>query len=258
MRVTVLGCGASSGTPSLDFGWGSCDPANSRNRRLRPSILVESGETRLLVDTSPDLRQQLLTVGVNRLDAVLYTHSHADHLHGIDDLRAINRAMGKALDIYGDPETIQEVRKRFGYVVEPLSPDSKFIYKPVLVPNIIRCGEAFKVGDIAIDVFGQDHGFGDTLGFRFGPIAYSTDVMELADSAFEILKGVSVWIIGTLSETPHPTHAHVGMALDWAKRAGAGRVILTHLGCQLDYENLRTKLPEGAEPAYDGMVIEAV
>jgi phosphoribosyl 1,2-cyclic phosphate phosphodiesterase len=257
MRVTILGCGASSGTPAVDVGWGSCDPQNPRNRRLRPSILVEAGDTRLLVDTSPDLREQLLAAQVKHLNGVLYTHGHADHLHGIDDLRTLNRVMGKAIEIYADAATIQEVRQRFAYVLEPLSPDSKFFYKPVLVPNIIRTGTSFRIGDVAIDVFGQDHGFGDTLGFRFGPIAYSTDLTELPDSAFEILKGVSTWIIGTLTETPHPTHAHVGKALDWAKRAGAGRVVLTHLGCQLDYENLRAKLPKDAEPAYDGMVIEA-
>lgn len=256
MRLIILGSGSSSGTPALDLGWGDCDPNNPRNRRLRPAVLVEHAGTRLLVDTPPDLREQLLTAGVNRLDAVLFTHGHADHLHGIDDLRGINRTMGRALDAYGDARTLDETRRRFGYVFEPLPSIETGYYKPVLIPHEISPGDAFRVGEVDITVFGQDHGYGDTLGFRFGPIAYSTDLTTLPEEAFHSLAGVHTWIIGTLGETPHPTHAHVDKALGWIARIKPTRAVLTHLGVNVDYETLRAKLPPGVEPAYDGMVLE--
>jgi len=256
MRVTILGCGASSGTPAVDRGWGKCDPDNPRNRRLRPSILVEDATTRILVDTTPDLRQQLLGVGVNRLDAVVYTHAHADHLHGIDDLRAINRTIEAPLDIHANAETLDVIGQRFGYVFEPLAEDAKYYYKPTLIAHRVDDGDTFEVGRIAITAFEQDHGYGMSLGFRFGPIAYATDMVELPDSAFTILEGVEVWIAGVLGERPHPTHAHLDKVLDWAGRIKAKRTILTHMDVVLDYAELGRKLPAGVEVAYDGMVIE--
>lgn len=256
MRVTILGCGGSSGTPSVDFGWGRCDPDNPRNRRSRPSILVEAGATRVLVDTSPDLREQLLRVGARRLDAVLFTHSHADHLHGIDDLRPVNRALGTPLDIFANTETLGAIGSRFGYVLEPWPAGSTAFYRPALVPHCIDHGERFAVGDVPIVVFRQDHGYCDTLGFRFGPIAYSSDAVALPEDAFDLLDGVEAWIIGTLLDEPHPTHADVDKALTWLARVGAKRGILTHLSGRLDYATLAARLPEGVEPAYDGMVIE--
>ncbi len=257
MKVTVLGCGSSSGTPAVDWGWGCCAPDNPRNRRLRPSILVEDDKTRLLVDTSPDLRQQLLNTGVKKLDAVLFTHYHADHLHGIDDLRPINRAMNGPLDVFADTATLDVIKERFGYVFGPLAEDAKGYHKPTLIPHTLKGGERFTIGSIEISVFVQDHGFCDTLGFRFGPIAYSTDVMELPDYAFGILDGIDVWLIGVLADKPHPTHAHVSKTLDWARRARSKRTILTHLSPNFDYAKLAARLPDGVEPAYDGMVIEA-
>lgn len=256
MRVTFLGCGASGGVPMVDRGWGKCDPANPRNRRTRPSILVEEGDTRLLVDTSPDLREQLLRVNVNRLDAVLFTHSHADHLHGIDDLRSVNRAIEAPLDAYTNAETLDDIRRRFGYVLEPLAPDATVFYKPVLIPHRIGHGDRFTIGDIPVVAFDQDHGFCDTLGFRFGPIAYSSDAVELPDDVFDMVSGVDVWIIGTLWDAPHPTHADVDKAIGWIRRAGARRGVLTHLSIRLDYDELAARLPEGVEPAYDGMIID--
>ncbi len=258
MRVTILGCGGSSGTPAVDWGWGRCDPDNPRNRRRRPSILVENGGTAVLVDTSPDLRQQLLGAGVKRLDAVLFTHYHADHLHGIDDLRPINRAMHAPLDAYAEAETIAMIGKRFGYVFETLDGDATHFYKPTLIPHEIRGGERIHVGAIPIDVIGQDHGFCTSLGFRFGPIAYTTDAVDLPDYAFDLLAGVEAWIIGVLTERPHPTHAHVGKALDWVARVKPKRAVLTHLSTYFDYDTLAGRLADGVEPAYDGMVIEAV
>jgi len=264
VRVTILGCGASPGTPDIFRGWGDCDPENPRNRRLRPSILVENTDTRVLVDTSPDLRQQLLTAGVRTLDAVLFTHSHADHLHGIDDLRPVNRVIDRALDIYADADTLKAIETRFGYVFEPLAADAAFIYKPLLTPHEIADGDTISIGSLKIQAFEQDHGYCATYGFRFGDLAYSTDLVNLPEAAFGMLAGIKVWIIGTLVDFDHPTHAHVAKALQWAERVGAERVILTHLSGMLDYATLARRLDGWtrahggkAEPAYDGMVIEA-
>lgn len=257
MKATILGSGGSSGTPAVARGWGKCDPDNPKNSRLRPSILVEQGETALLVDTSPDLRQQLLNADVSRLDAVLFTHYHADHLHGIDDLRQINRAMDSALDMYCDKDTLDVIGERFGYVLEPLAENADMFYKPTLNAHVLKDGDTLSIDGIDIDVFVQDHGYCDTLGFRFGPIAYTTDVVELPDHAFEILDGVDTLIVGTLVDAPHPTHAHVDKALEWIDRAKARRGVLTHLGFGFDYQELNDRLPDHVEPAYDGMVLEA-
>ena len=257
MRVTILGSGSSTGTPAVGLGWGRCDPGNLRNRRLRASVLVEDGATTILIDTSPDLRQQLLAAGVGRLDAVLYTHYHADHLHGIDDLRPVNQAMKGPLHIYAEEETLAVIRKRFGYAFEPLAEDVTNYYKPTLVPHTITDGEVFRIGGIDVTVFEQDHGYCASMGFRFGPVAYSTDLMGLTEDAFRALEGVEAWIIGTLTDKPHPTHAHVGKALEWIERVRPKRAVLTHLGIDLDYGALEESLPDGVEPAYDGMVIEA-
>ena len=257
MRLTILGCGSSSGTPSLDGGWGKCDPGDARNRRLRPAVLVENGDSRLLVDTPPDLRQQLIDADVAALDAVLFTHFHADHLHGIDDLRPVNRLMKAPLDAYADTETLRIIGERFGYVFTPLPPETDYYFKPVLVPHLIRPGETFHVGAIPVTPFEQDHGVCRTMGFRFGSIAYSTDVVRLDANALAALGGVAVWIIGTLGDRPHPTHAHVDLALEWIEMVKPGRAILTGLGGGLDYGNLKRRLPAGVEPAYDGMAIEA-
>lgn len=256
IRVTILGSGSSSGTPAVDWGWGRCDPDNIKNRRTRPSILVESGTTRILVDSTPDLREQLLAARVRELDAVVYTHAHADHLHGIDDLRAINRAMNAPLDTYADGKTLEVLRTRFGYVLEPLDEGARFYYKPTLTPHEIADGELFSIGDIEIAAFSQDHGFSTTLGFRFGSVAYTTDVVELSEEAFERLEGIDLWIIGTLVDHPHPTHCDVDKALAWVDRIKPKRAVLTHLGGDLDHASLAARLPAGVEPAYDGMHLE--
>jgi len=257
MKVTILGCGSATGTPAVGRGWGDLDPKNPKNSRLRPSILVENGNTCILVDTSPDLRRQLLNAEVDRLDAVLYTHYHADHLHGIDDLRQINRSMNAAIDMYADVDTMDSIKQRFGYVLEPLSDGATSYFKPTLNPHTLHDGDKLTIGDVDIEVFVQDHGYCKTLGFRFGPIAYSTDVVEMPEKAFDILDGVDTWIVGALIDQPHSTHAHVDKALNWMERVGPRRGVLTHMGFGFDYEVLKSRLPDHVEPAFDGMILEA-
>ncbi len=253
-RVVILGCGGSGGVPLIGGIWGACDPDNPRNRRLRPSILVEHAGTRVLVDTGPDIRQQLLAAGVGTLDAVLYTHAHADHLHGIDELRRVNANTGRPLDIYADEATISAIRQRFPYVFEPLIPNQGY-YKPCLVPHAAE--PEFAVGALPVRAFPQDHGFGRrTLGFRFGPVAYSTDVLELDEAAFAVLAGVKLWIVDCLQIAPHPTHAHLEKTLSWIARVGPERAVLTHMNHHADYAELCARTPENVEPAYDGMVLE--
>ncbi len=257
MRVTILGCGSSFGMPGVNYGWGDCDPDNPKNRRTRPSILVEKGETRLLIDTSPDLRQQLLSNNISTLSALLYTHYHADHLHGIDDLRAINQNMNADLPLFCDAETLRVIEKRFGYVLEPLAEGANFYYKPTLTPQIIENHKIFSVGDFEIYPYFQDHGYCDTVGMKFNDqFAYSTDVVALTDEDLENLKGVGVWVIGVLTNQPHDTHAHVAKALEWIDIVQPERAYLTHLGPALDYDRLSKELPDGVEPACDNLIID--
>ncbi|MBB4267437.1 MBL fold metallo-hydrolase [Roseospira visakhapatnamensis] len=265
MQVTILGCGGAGGVPTLSRGWGHCDPAHPRNRRRRPSILVTPGAGQggggaaspdpILVDTAPDLREQLLEAGVTRLSAVLYTHAHADHVHGIDDLREINRVMGCPIDVYSDAETLEILERRFPYALAPQPADTDYIFKPLLISR--RIAGALDVAGVRIRAFEQDHGVMTTLGFRFGDgFAYSTDVVALDDAAFATLAGVHTWVVGCMGWSDLPTHAHVDKVLGWAARVQPRRLVLTHLGPGMDYETLRRRLPEDAEPAHDGMVLE--
>lgn len=232
-------------------GWGTCDPTEAKNRRRRVSILVQQGNTTVLVDTSPDMREQLLDAGIYRLDGVLYTHGHADHTHGIDDLRSVNYYLDGALDIYAAPGTLSELQQRFAYTFRPRTESG---YRPSLVGNAIT--GPFTIGDIDIEPFDQIHGHQTTLGFRFGSVAYSTDVNALPEAAFSALEGVKVWIVDCLGERPHPTHSHLAQTLEWIERVKPERAILTHMNQYLDYRTLCAKLPQGVEPGYDGLVIE--
>ncbi len=256
MRVTVLGCGPSAGVPMVGCACAVCTSAQPRNRRLRSSILVAEGETQILVDSAPDLREQLLTNKISRLDAIVYTHGHADHLHGLDDLRSINHLMNRALPAYGDEATLTELRSRFGYAFNNSGQRNGFWYQPKLEARPIR--GPFRVGELDILPFAQSHGVmrEATVGFRFGNFAYSTDVKEIPDEGFKALEGVQVWLVDCLSERPNPAHSDLKQTLEWIARAKPRRAILTHMNHSLDYDALVAKLPEGVEPAYDGMVID--
>ena len=253
MKVTILGCGASWGVPAIGPDWGRCDPTDPRNRRRRCSLLVESRGSVLLIDTSPDLREQLIDARVRQIDAVLLTHAHADHLHGIDDLRMINLLMKKAIPLYADARTMAQVEQRFGYVLKPTLPD-KLLARPTLQPHEIA--GPFTAAGMPIVPFAQDHGFSTTLGFRVGALGYSTDVTELGDNAFVALAGVELWIVDCLRRAPHPTHSHLAKSLGWIERVRPDRAALTHMDQSFDYRELSAELPEGVEPGYDGLVFE--
>jgi phosphoribosyl 1,2-cyclic phosphate phosphodiesterase len=253
VKITILGSGAAGGVPMISSGWGRCDPANPKNRRRRASILVEEGGKTLLVDTSPDLREQLLSSDIRHLDAILFTHAHADHLHGIDDLREVNRAMKAPIPVYGTEQTLGEINARFDYVFTPLDPEVTTIYKPWLTPNPVE--GRFEAAGIGALSFDQDHGFSRTTGYRIGDMAYSTDVLHLPEESMAQLEGLELWIVGCLVDFPHPTHAHIGKALEWRDRLKPKHMVITHMSPRLDYETLRAELPAGVEPGYDGMVL---
>ena len=254
MKITILGCGPSKGVPMIGPDWGNCDPANPKNRRRRSSILLEDQGSILLVDTGPDCRQQLLDAGVSRLDAVLYTHAHGDHLHGIDELGALNYVMQRSIDIYVNEATLDELIQRFAYCLNPL-PQGRGYYRPVLTPHLIN--GPFRIGPFTVEPIDQDHGFSRSLGFRFGNFAYSTDVVRMDETALSQLTGLDTWVVGCVREEPeHPVHAHLPRVLDWVQRLKPRRTILTHMSQTLDYETLKRRLPPGVEPAYDGLVFE--
>lgn len=261
MKITMLGCGAAPGVPTISAGWGRCDPDEPRNRRLRTSILVEKGGSAVLVDTGPDLREQLIRAGVRRIDGILYTHGHADHTHGLDEVRELNRVMRAGIPAWGMARTLNDLNHRFSYAFkefEEISAPTTVIYRPWLIPHVINVDQPmpFAIGEVPVMPFVQEHGWEPSLGFRFGDFAYSTDVTKLDETAFGILRGVRVWIVGCLTEHPHTTHADVSTVLRWVERIQPERTILTHMGVGLDYQTLRNALPKGVEPGYDGLVID--
>jgi phosphoribosyl 1,2-cyclic phosphate phosphodiesterase len=259
MRITLLGCGSSTGVPALGGAngqgdWGACDPAEPRNRRTRSSIVIEGGQGRVLVDTGPDLRAQILANAIARIDAVIFTHAHADHITGLDDVRQLNRITGAPIPAFGTARTMAEIGQRFDYAFKPWSPPN--FYRPVLDTTIIAPGDTVHAADLAIQTFEQDHHVMPTLGLRVGSFGYSTDVVRLDDAAFAALAGIDTWVVGCFQRTPHLTHAHVELVLEWHARLGVRRTILTHMGNDLDWGWLGRTLPEGVEPGYDGMVIQ--
>jgi phosphoribosyl 1,2-cyclic phosphate phosphodiesterase len=254
MRITMLGCGPSWGVPRIGDDWGACDPKNPKNRRSRCALLIEDGGQTVLIDTPPDLRQQLLAAQVKRIDAVLFTHAHADHSHGIDDLRSVNRMVGKPMPIYGSPYTMGELRARFRYIFASVDTTAPVFYKPAVEPHEVT--GPFTAAGMGVVPFDQDHGFSQTTGFRVGRVAYSTDVMTLDDAAFAALAGVELWVVDCIRQKPHPTHSHLERTLSWIDRVRPRRAILTHMDESLDYETLRRMLPAGVEPGFDGLIVE--
>lgn len=261
LRVTILGCGPSGGVPRIGPNWGQCEPSNPKNRRRRCAVLVDRfskrGRTTVLVDTPPDIREQLIDARVSSINGVLYTHDHADHTHGIDDLRMVCYAMKQRVDVYFDAATRESLTSRFGYCFAP-KPDSG--YQPILDPHDIVAGGKVvidgKGGPIEALCIEQMHGDMPSLGFRFGNFAYSPDVSNIPEHSVEMLQGLDVWIVDALRYDPHPCHFHVRKALEWAERLKPKRTILTHMTTDLDYDALKRMLPEHVEPAYDGMTIE--
>ncbi|OJY27392.1 MBL fold metallo-hydrolase [Gemmobacter sp. LW-1] len=258
-RFTILGCGSSGGVPRIGGDWGDCDPMNPKNRRRRCSMLVErigpEGTTRVLIDTSPDMREQLLDAGVGTLDAVVFTHSHADHVHGIDDLRQIVFNLRRRLPVWADGPTQGALIDRFGYAfVQPAGSP----YPPILDLNTID-GD-FTIdgagGPIVLTPFLADHGSIDALGFRIAGLAYLPDAVAIPEASWPALAGLEIWVLDALRRKPHPTHAHLALALEWMTRAAPRRGVLTNMHLDLDYETLAAELPPHIEPAFDGMVLE--
>jgi phosphoribosyl 1,2-cyclic phosphate phosphodiesterase len=263
IRARILGCGSSGGVPRADGDWGACDPKNSKNYRLRCSLLVERAEslsalkagqaTRLLIDTSPDLRQQLLNAGSPMLDGVAFTHIHADQSHGIDDVRAIVYRKRARLPAFASPKTARQLAHRFDYIFET-PPGSG--YPPLLEISAIEAGQTEPVqgagGLLSFSLFDVEHGGMPCSGVRIGPIAYTPDVNGMNDAAMEAVSGAALWIVDALREKPHPSHAHLAMTLGWIEQVRPTLSVLTNLHVDMDYVALRARLPDGVRPAYDG------
>jgi phosphoribosyl 1,2-cyclic phosphate phosphodiesterase len=260
LRLTILGCGSSAGVPRVGQGWGACDPANPRNRRRRCSILLErvgSGATTVLVDTGPDLREQLIDADVKRLDGILMTHPHADHTHGIDDLRPIYLEAKRRIDVHMDEPTSLIVKQAFSYIFQtPLGST----YPPIATDLRLTAGRLCRVegkgGAVEAMPFDLDHGEISALGFRFGGLAYTPDVKRIPQGSRAFLEGLEVWIIDALRYRPHPSHFSLDDALAEIGTMRPRRAILTNLHTDLDYETLCKRLPADVIPAYDGMRVE--
>jgi len=262
LRFTILGCGSSGGVPRLSDKpggyWGDCDPQNPKNNRQRCSLLIErettDGLTRVLIDTTPDMRAQLLGAGVGALDAVVYTHSHADHVHGLDDLRMVVFNSRKRIQVWADGDTQNDLLSRFGYAfVQPKSSP----YPPILDLNTINGDVAIEGagGMITLTPFSVNHGAIDALGFRIENLAYLPDVAAMNDAAWAAIENLDCWIVDALRRTPHPTHSHLDQTLDWIARAAPKRAILTNMHIDLDYQTVADETPDHITPAHDGLTL---
>ena len=258
LTFTILGCGSSAGVPRPALGWGACDPANSKNRRRRCSLLVEQvgdgGTTRVVIDTSPDLREQLIDANVDHIDAVFLTHEHADQTHGIDDLRSVVLHQRRRIPVYLNRSTGEHILLRFSYCfTQPQGSD----YPPILEHHSVEAGEsrtiAGKGGPLTLSAFLLEHGNIPALGYRIGATAYTPDVSDIPQTSWPQLENLDLWIIDGLRYAPHPSHFSVGDALSWIERFRPRRAVITNMHADLDYEILRHKLPAGVVPAHDGM-----
>jgi len=260
LTFTILGCGSSAGVPRPALGWGACDPNNPKNRRRRTSLLVERrvglGVTRILIDTSPDLREQLIDAEVDWLDGVFYSHEHADHTHGIDDLRSLFIKQRRRLDLYMDEHTVRVMRERFGYCFQS-PPGSE--YPPIATELRLKAGQPISIAGRGGAITGlpllQEHGDIPSYAFRFGSLAYSCDLSGMPPETAEALAGLDVWVVDALRYRPHPSHFSVADALRWIERLSPKRAILTNLHADLDYDILRKDLPPHVEPGFDGMTL---
>lgn len=262
LRFTLLGCGSSPGTPRITGDWGRCDPANPMNRRMRAAALAErvaedGGVTRVVIDTGPDFREQMLMANVGRLDAAVYTHAHADHIHGIDDLRGYVLEQRKMMPVHADRPTLSRLKEAFGYCFEQ-PPGSS--YPPILEAEIIDHGSPVVVagegGPLVMEPLPQIHGDIISLGFRIGGLAYCPDVSDLPPPTIEKLQGLDVLVIDALQYRPHPSHFSLSEALAWIERLSPARAVLTHMHIPLDYATVMAETPDHVVPGYDGMVIE--
>ena len=250
MRARILGSGTSSGVPRIGNDWGLCDPAEPRNRRTRASLLVEHDGFRLLVDTSPDLREQLLAAEVGRIDAVLWTHDHADHCHGIDDLRQLYHKLGRPVPGYARPRTLDVLTRRFSYVFS-----GKNGYPATAEANPLP--DRLQLGGMSISVVDQPHGGILSAGLRFEAdgltIGYATDISGMTDDLRTLYTGLDMWIVDALRRHPHPSHADLPTVLGWVGELAPERTALIHMDASMDYATLRAELPPGVEPGYDGL-----
>lgn len=262
LRFTILGCGSSMGVPRVALGWGDCDPSEPRNRRRRCALLVErivapDKITRVLVDCGPDIREQLIAADVDWVDGVLITHEHADHTHGIDDLRPMFVKHRRRVDVYMDEPTAVDLHARFGYCFKTPAGSN---YPPIMAEHRLTPGVPVTIegqgGPIEVLPFLQDHGDIVSLGFRFGDVAYSTDMKRLPPESIAALDGLEVWIVDALRRTPHPSHLHLDETLEWIERIRPERAILTDMHTDMDYRSLCASLPEHIVPAHDGMSFE--
>jgi phosphoribosyl 1,2-cyclic phosphate phosphodiesterase len=256
MKITLLGCGSSSGVPMIGCDCKVCRSDNPKNKRTRVSCLVETDGASLLIDTSPDLRQQALRHDIRRISAVLYTHDHADHTHGIDDLRSFNHLSGDSLPIHTNESTINTLKQRFPYAFlgKPEYVWSRPSFTPKAFPETPV--HQFKAGEVAVTAFEQIHGKHKSLGYRIGNFAYSTDTDALPETAFEALAGIQVWIVDCIRYKKSYGHSWLSQTLEWVARVGPKRAVLTHMSHDFEYDMLKSELPSGVEPGYDGMIIE--
>lgn len=250
MKVRILGCGSSGGVPRLGGGWGACDPTEPRNRRSRCSLLVTQGDTQILIDTAPDMREQLLAAEVHRLDAVFYTHIHADQSHGIDDLRGLALLNRTRIPVYAEPDILRELTERFHYCFRQVQD-----YPPILDANTLT--GPIEIGGVRMAPIRVQHGSIEATCYRIGDVGYFPDVSEIPEAQFAKLQGLSLLIVDALRYTPHPSHAHLERALAWIERLKPDRAVLTNLHIDMDYRTLAAQLPEGVQPAYDGMELAA-
>lgn len=258
IKVTILGCGASNGVPVIGCDCAVCRADNPKNTRLRASVLFEINGFKLLVDLSPDLRQQALRHDLSTVDAIIVTHAHADHIHGIDEVKSFNFHRNASIPMICSEETWNVLKDRFAYVFQPPVPQAGW-FRPSLEPVVLPVTEEpqlFNLSDsVTVEFFRQVHGRQGSLGLRIGNIAYSTDVNHLPEESWQSLGNLDLWIVDCLRHSPAPTHAHLEMSLGWIERAKPKRAVLTHMSHDMDYQRLRDSLPAHIEPAYDGLVI---